>query len=299
MRARSALWTTCLALIAGALLGACGASAPPAASGSGSPSGLVSPVASSPPAAFNPPTASNPPPSAGGPVVGNRDFVSTSVSGHQLVAGTRVTLMFRDATLTANAGCNTMGGEYHLAGTTLSLGQLAMTEMGCEQDRTAQDAWLAALLPGATVQIGETSLTLTKGDVKIDFVDRKTTNLPLEGTVWTVDAIVNGDAVSSVPPGVTATFILEGGKAAVYTGCNWGSVSATAVDGTIGFGPLVATARGCANDGSKQVEEAMQAVLAGSQPYLIDADSLTIGTPGKAALMFKGSKPVPSDPGPS
>ena len=39
----------------------------------------------------------------------------------------------------------------------------------------------------------------------IVLVDRQTTNLPLEGTVWTVDAVISGDMVSSVPAGATST----------------------------------------------------------------------------------------------
>ncbi|HEY5629216.1 MAG TPA: META domain-containing protein, partial [Candidatus Limnocylindrales bacterium] len=186
MRARQALRSVLVLPLAAAILGACGATG----SGSGTGGGAASLAA---------PAASNPVSPAGGPMIGDRTFVSTQVIGHQLVAGTRVTLAFRDATLSASAGCNTMGGEYHILGDALSVGDLSMTEMGCQPDLMAQDDWLAKLLPGATVRFGDTSLTLAKGAVTMTLVDRKTTNLPLEGTVWTVDGLLTGDAVSSAP----------------------------------------------------------------------------------------------------
>ncbi|MHB8958056.1 MAG: META domain-containing protein [Candidatus Limnocylindrales bacterium] len=226
-------------------------------------------------------------------MVGNRTFVSTGVTGHQLVAGTKVTLTFRDATLSASAGCNSMSGEYHIVGSTLSVGSLATTEMGCQQDLMAQDAWLAELLPGATVQLGSTSLTVTKGGVALEFVDRQTTNLPLEATMWTVDGLVSGDAVSSVPQGVAATLVIRGREAQVYTGCNWASVAVTVADGTIAFSPMSMTARGCTG-GATPVEQAVMAALEGVQPYVIAGDSLTIGTVGKAAIMLKGTAGAPS-----
>jgi heat shock protein HslJ len=279
MRARTALRSALLLVLGASLLAGCSAGAG-GSTGSGS---------SSAPAT---PSASNPPSPAGGPSVGNRTFVSTGVTGHRLVAGTTVTLAFRDATLAASAGCNTMSGEYHIAGATLAVGDMAMTQMGCQADRMAQDDWLAKLLPGATVQFGDASLTVSKGDISIAFVDRQTTNLRLEGTTWSVVGLVNGDTVSSFP-GVTATLVVRGVAAAVDTGCNWGSIPVTVAEGKITFGPVSMTARGCANE-ADTMERAVLAVMAGTQPYRIDGNSLTIGGGGRAGLMFTGTKAAPS-----
>jgi heat shock protein HslJ len=226
-------------------------------------------------------------------MVGNRTFVSTAVTGHQLVAGTTVTLTFRDATLSAIAGCNSMSGEYHIVGGTLAVGVMSMTEMGCQQDLMAQDDWLAKLLPGATVQLDQASMTLTKGGVSIAFVDRQTTNLLLEGTLWMVDGLVSGDTVSSVPAGVTPTLVIEAGRARIATGCSRGSLPVTVADGKITFGTMSMTARGCADEATT-LEQAVLAALQGVQPYAIDGDSLTIGGGGKAGLTFKGTIAEPS-----
>lgn len=244
-------------------------------------------------------SASNPPSVAGGPMVGNRTFVSTTIAGHALVAGTTVTLAFRDGQLGASAGCNSMSGAYFIVGATLRIDQLASTEMGCAADLMAQDQWLAAFLPNATIDLREAGMTLSKGGVVLELVDRQTTSVPLEGTFWRVDGIVSGDTVSSVPLGVEATLVILGGEASVYTGCNWGSIKVTAAGGKIGFGAISMTARGC-EPAAAPVERAILAVLEGTQPYTVEGTSLTIGGPGGPAITFQAtSGPPPSDPGPT
>lgn len=274
---------TLLATLAAVALAACSAGS--SAQSSATPSGTAA--------------ASNPPSVAGGPMVGNRTFVSTAITGHALVAGTTVTLAFRDGQLSASAGCNSMGGAYFIVGATLRIDQLASTEMGCAPDLMAQDQWLAAFLPSATVDLRPAGMTVTKGGVALELVDRQTTNVPLEGTFWRVDALVTGDTVSSVPLGVEATLVIVGGTASIYTGCNWGSIGVTATGGRIGFSPISMTARGC-EAAAAPVERAILTVFEGIQPYAIDGTSLTIGAPGGPAITFQAtSGPPPSDPGPT
>jgi heat shock protein HslJ len=105
------------------------------------------------------------------PSVVGRTYTSTSVSGHTLAAGTQVTLTFgADGKLSANAGCNTMSGNYLIEKGRLVAARLAMTQMGCiPAARQTQDAWLAGVLdarPGI-VQTG-TALTVTAGATVID-----------------------------------------------------------------------------------------------------------------------------------
>ena len=268
--------TTVLPLLAAALLGACTASAV----------GSVSPSAKAPT-----PAPSKPPSAAGGGMIAGT-FVSASVTGHDLVKGTSVTLTFRDGQLSANAGCNTMSGTVGpVLGGKLSVGQMATTEMGCAADLMAQDQWLAAFLPGAMADFGPGYLNLTKGGVTVKLVDRQTTNLPLEGTTWTVNGLISGDTASSVQQGVTATLVFAGGKVNVNTGCNTGSGTATIADGRITFGPIALTKMACTT-WAGSVEKAMTTVLTGTQAYAIDGTSLTIGGQGasKAGLMLTGTK---------
>jgi len=263
-----------LPLLAVALLGACTATAV----------GSISPSAQAPT-----PPASNPPSAAGGGMIAGT-FVSTSVAGHDLVKGTTVTLTFKDGQLSANAGCNTMSGTVVVLGGKLSVGQMAMTEMGCAAELMAQDQWLAAFLPGATADFGPGYLNLTKDGVTIKLVNKQTTNLPIEGTTWTVSGLIAGDTASSIQQGVVATLVFSGGKVTVNTGCNTGGGTATIADGKITFGPIVLTRMACTT-WAGAVEKAMTTVLTGTQPYTIDGSSLTIGgTSGQPGLMLTGTK---------
>ena len=127
-------------------------------------------------------------------------YISVSAQGHDLVAGSKVTLTFKDGQLTANAGCNTMGGQAAIVGDgTLQVDSMASTEMACAADLMAQDAWLAAFLPGAKAAVSPQAMTLSKGTVTLSLVARQTTRLPLEGTTWRVDGLVTGDAVIVAP----------------------------------------------------------------------------------------------------
>jgi heat shock protein HslJ len=76
-----------------------------------------------------------------------KTFVSTSVTGHDLVAGTKVTLQFDGPTLVASAGCNTMSAAYMLDNSTLRWsGPARSTLIGCPPALAAQDHWLAGFL---------------------------------------------------------------------------------------------------------------------------------------------------------
>ena len=96
-----------------------------------------------------------------------KTFVSTSVTGHDLVAGTTITLTFEGATLAASAGCNTMSGPYTLENSTLHWTGLPIsTLMGCDPALDAQDQWLASFLQaGAAASLAGNQLTLTSNSV--------------------------------------------------------------------------------------------------------------------------------------
>lgn len=271
--------TTLLPLLAVALLGACTASAV----------GTVKPDA----------TAPTPPPSAAAPKLDGHTFVSKDVKGHDLVKGSSITLTFKDGQLGANAGCNSMSGKYTLkADGTLDLGQMATTEMACDQALMAQDDWLAKFLPGAKAALADTTLTLTNGTVTITLVDKQTTNLPLGGTTWTLNGLITGDVASTVPQGVTAKLVFQDDKVMVDTGCNTGSGSAKIDGDKLVFGAIALTKKACMGDAGS-VEKQVVAVLQGTKPFTISGNSLTIGGAPGGGLMLIGTNPPASTDEPS
>lgn len=97
-------------------------------------------------------------------------YVSTEVSGYDLVDGSELTLTFDEETLGVTAGCNSMGSAYTVDGTTLMwVDQPISTLMGCEDDLQAQDTWIAGLLTeGVAASVDGDQLTLTADDVTIE-----------------------------------------------------------------------------------------------------------------------------------
>jgi heat shock protein HslJ len=98
-----------------------------------------------------------------------RTFVSTSVEGQTLVEGSQVSIAFEEGSISVQAGCNTLFGGVELDGSTLvTTGQLATTQMACDDALMAQDDWLAAMLTaGPEVTLEGDTLTLATDDVTI------------------------------------------------------------------------------------------------------------------------------------
>ena len=224
------------------------------------------------------------------------EWLSTGVTedgaDRPLVDGTQIRLSFSDGQLGASAGCNTMGGSYRITDGRLVFEGGGMTEMGCDDERHAQDDWLFGFLGSrpSVAQEGDT-LTLSANGTVIALHDREVAqpDLPLAGTTWTVDSIITGDAVSSVPGGAVATLVFtDTGQVEVDTGCNTGSGTYEVTDGTLRIGELMRTLAGC--DGpTGQLEAAVLAVLnAGDVRYEIDAGSLTLMA-GDQGLGLRGS----------
>jgi heat shock protein HslJ len=98
-----------------------------------------------------------------------RTFVSSSLTGHTLVAGTRIALTFhRDGMLSAYAGCNYLSGPGRLSGGRLIIGQLRQTLIGCDPDRMSQDHWLASFLTAKPRwYLADDQLQLTSGTAQL------------------------------------------------------------------------------------------------------------------------------------
>jgi heat shock protein HslJ len=105
-------------------------------------------------------------------------YVSTHVTGHDLVADTQIRLAFASGSLSTSAGCNVMSGPYDVDGGVVRwTGPAASTMMACSDELTAQDAWLTQLFTdGAEVAVDGSTLTLTSDQVTIEFAGNATTD---------------------------------------------------------------------------------------------------------------------------
>lgn len=225
-------------------------------------------------------------------------YVVTAVSEagrpRDLVDGTEVRLRFDGERVVLTAGCNTMGGSYRLTGTRLTVHDLAMTDMGCDQARMDQDTWLAGLFAGPVELATGDHAALTSGDTVLSLADRRVVSpdLPLTGTWWQLDSLVDGEQAASVPRGVVAYLRLIGSRVEVYDGCNAGG-GPVEVDGQrIVFGDRLTTTRGCLGD-SGDVARAVGAVLSGHTTFHIEERTLQI-TRGERTLAFRAVDEPPA-----
>ena len=222
----------------------------------------------------------DPPPGASARIgLDGRTFLSVDVVGRTLVPGSQVRLSFADGQVSANAGCNTIGGRYVIDGGRLVASQLATTEMACAPALMDQDRWLADLLAGAAVALDGDTLTIAKDGMSLALLDREVADpdRPLLGTRWVLDGLVSGDAVSSLPAGVTAALTFVAGRVSVEAGCNTGAGGVAFGEGTLTFEPIALTMMACEGP-AMDVERAVLAVLAGQVTYAIEADTLRLDT---------------------
>jgi heat shock protein HslJ len=227
----------------------------------------------------------------------DREFLSTAVTEdgqpRPLVDGTQVRLQFHDGRLTADAGCNTMDGQVEIEPDRLVLDQLAVTEMGCDPERHAQDEWLARVLaggPGYTVD--GAALRIESGTTVVELTDRDVADpdRPLEGTRWQLDGVVDADAVSSVPAGGGAELVFADGRVSFeIEGCNQGGGHVTVTDASIELGPLETTLMGCAPPAA-DVEAAVTSVLTGQITYAVEAGTLTLTHPSGRGLVLRAAE---------
>jgi heat shock protein HslJ len=221
---------------------------------------------------------------AASPQLAGRAFLSVAVTDggadRPLVAGTRIRLDFRGTDLGASAGCNSIGGTWSTQGGKLVFDGASMTEMGCDDARHAQDDWLVELLGSRpTIRLNGNELTLESGTIVVRLLDREVVepDLVLVGPTWTVESIITGDAVSSIPGGAVATLVFKGdGTVDINAGCNRGGATWTAVGGGLKVENIGLTKMACEGPGG-QLESAVIEVLgAGTIGASIDASVLTL-----------------------
>lgn len=231
------------------------------------------------------------------PDLDGTSWVATGVTENgkprALVPESELRVEFADGSISINAGCNGMGGDYTLSEESeLSTGSLAGTEMACDQPLMDQDAWLSGTVfaePLLASVDGDT-LTLSREGLELVLADRAVASPDalLEGTAWQLDAIRSGDTLSSVPAGghIPTLSLASDGSVALHTGCNGGRSSATVSGSTITFGPVMTTKMACADPAGRQTEAAVLAVLDGAVEWSITDKTLTL-TKGDHGLVYR------------
>lgn len=222
-----------------------------------------------------------------------RTFLSTAVTGHQLEEKTRVRLTFTgDDRLIADAGCNSMQGSVRLDGGKIDVSDLAATGIGCPQQLMEQDTWLSQFLSskpswkldGDTLQVSSPTTSATLLDRKVAEPD-----LPLQGTKWTVNTLMDGEVASSSPTAASAWLQFDKDTVQVSAGCNSGSGTYRVSGNTLTVGDIATTRKACEPD-IMTLENAVLGTLRGQVTFEIDSDRLTLKQPSGKGLELRGQR---------
>jgi len=224
----------------------------------------------------------------------DREFLSDSIQGHTLVAGTKIRIHFGDGELSAYAGCNHMSGTFVIEGGVLRITGLGSTEIGCEPALSAQDAWLSDLLTSSpTIGFEDPQLTLASDGDEVVLIDREiaSPDRPLVGTDWIGNGMGDEMAITFAPgSGLVTLSFAEDGTVAVFTACQDGTGTFTADATTIDFGRLAYDDVTCEDASLEAVAAAVQLVLDGSPvSYAIDEANLTVKRAGHV-LLFRADE---------
>ncbi len=234
----------------------------------------------------------------GGEVNGlnGRTFFSTSATPKNLVPGSQIRLWFDDGSLTAQAGCNSMGARVQVGGGRLVATEpMWMTEIGCSEPLMAQDEWLRDVLgsePELTLDGDTLTLRAADGTV-VELADRRVSDpdRPLTGTTWRLDGIISGAGgdgiVTSVSGWVNSTLLItDAGQLELATGCNSGGGEVEVGDKVLRFGQIPMTLLGCTGDRMRVEGAVLDVVHTGDVSYTIEANTLTL-TSGDYGLMYR------------
>ena len=165
--------------------------------------------------------------------------------------------------------------------------------MACERPLMEQEDWFVRWLeaaPELSYAAGE--LTLSGDGVTVRFAPARApvAQAPIAGTDWTLVTIgERGGTASSVPSSVPAPTLRigDGGKVALFTGCNRGHGTATVRDdGFVDFGPIATTRRACGQPADR-VEHQVLAVLDGKVAAAFDGDHQLVLSKDGNSLTFR------------
>ncbi len=192
-----------------------------------------------------------------------------------------------------STGCNTFSGPLAVAGDgTLSLGDIAVTEMACNPPAVMEleGRFLAALGRVDRFQLDGDRLTLTSGDGSAQLEFQPLTpspDLTLDAATWLLTGFVTDDVASSVLVGTGPTLVIDpaAGTIGGNGGCNDFGAELTVDGSRLSVGQVESTAAACDEDVMQQEADYL-ATLRAAAGWSIDGSWLTITTDEGRALTF-------------
>jgi heat shock protein HslJ len=189
--------------------------------------------------------------------------------------GPRPSATFEAEMVSGSTGCNRYTGDFTLDGSSLEIGQLAMTQMACPPPAdTIERAYVAALAKVAGWQAdGEEIVLVDADEAELLRYERGTPT----GS-WQVTALASGNALSSPIAGteLTATFAGDG-TVSGSSGCNTYRGVYTVDLTAIQIEDVSGTKKACAEpSGVMEQEAGYLALLGQAASFTVDGQSLEL-----------------------
>ncbi len=215
----------------------------------------------------------------------DREFWSTEVivdgEPFELVDGTRIRIRFGAGEIGASAGCNQLGGGWSLDGDRIVVGDMFMTEMGCEPALHAQDDLVVRFLgAGPTHALdGDTHTHTTENGDRIVLLDKEVAepDRAIENA-WEVTGFFDDLAAWSTGIAEPAVLDFRDGTLSGTSGCGPIPISPTIeiTDGTLEVTGDIAEIAWCGD-----VDELTRSYVADLTNVLLSGEPLTIDVNGR------------------
>jgi len=189
--------------------------------------------------------------------------------------GSEGRLEFSGGRYSATVGCNTISGDYTLAGSSITFEEGMMTMMACEPDVAEVESELLATLAAIdSFTVADSTITLM--GVGAELVLRQPTQLGLVGVDWGIQSIKEGSGIVSaaIDEGTFLTFA-EDGSFSGTSACNSVMGNYAVVDNEITFSDVASTKMACPDERMAR-EQILVETLEKAATFSIERDILSI-----------------------
>lgn len=229
--------------------------------------------------------------------IGSWAVESLTTGGRTLHAPDAAYVDFAENEATGNYGCNGFKAVVAFAGTaSVTVTPGPHTLMACD-DLDFENEFAKLLKGRLTIDRGPDRLTLKTADGSTIAMTPKppVSNAPLTVTEWTVDGLISGETVASVPAeaaGKARFTLAPDGAASGVLGCNRFSAKATVEGATLTFGPITSTRMACEGPAG-EVERTLTGLF-GSGPlaWKIEGHALTLTASDGKGLTARAASAV-------